>query len=77
MVNVILTVNVKHMDKIDHLINEVVRQLKTDLKYGDLDVVEEFLRQCPVDVLIDYLPEEDQTMFKKNKQNGGTEINNE
>lgn len=77
MVNVILTVNVKHMDKIDHLINEVVRQLKTDLKYGDLDVVEEFLRQCPVDVLIDYLPEEDQAEFKKKKSNGKTKTDNE
>lgn len=65
------------MDKIDHLINEVVRQLRTDLKYGDLDVVEEFLRQCPVDVLIEYLPEEDQAEFKKKKSNGRSQTNNE
>ena len=49
---------------IEDLIETVVKQIEVDLHCGDKEPVEELLKFCPVDNLIEYLPEEDWGKFK-------------
>jgi hypothetical protein len=42
----------------DELIEEVVSQIHYDIQSRDTEAVEELLRFCPIQNLINYLPEE-------------------
>jgi len=44
---------------------EIVRdQIILDVHWGDYEAIEELLKFCPVENLIEYLPEEDWKQFK-------------
>lgn len=47
----------------DALIDKVIERIKEDLNYHDVSALFELLRFCPVENLIQYLPEEDWEPF--------------
>ena len=46
------------------LIEKVLKQIVIDVHCGDSEAIEELLSFCPIDNLIEYLPEEDWKPFK-------------
>jgi len=50
-------------DKKD-LIETVYKQIELDVHCGEMEAIEELLTFCPVENLIEYLPEEDWKQFK-------------
>lgn len=49
----------------DALIDIVIEKIKEDINDGDVSAIFELLRFCPVDNLIQYLPEEEWKEFKE------------
>jgi hypothetical protein len=48
----------------DALIDRVIEEIKADIKVSDVSAIFELLRFCPVENLIQYLPEEEWKNFK-------------
>jgi hypothetical protein len=48
----------------NELIEEVASQIHYDIQNGDVEPVEELLRFCPIQNLIEYLPEEKQDNYQ-------------
>ena len=48
----------------DDLIEIVLQQIELDVHCGDYEAIEELLKFCPLENLIEYLPEEDHKPFK-------------
>jgi len=48
----------------DDLIEIVLQQIELDVHCGDYEAIEELLKFCPLENLIEYLPEEDWKQFK-------------
>jgi hypothetical protein len=48
----------------EQLIETAVRQIELDVHCGDVEAIEELLTFCPIENLIEYLPEEDWKQFK-------------
>lgn len=46
------------------LIEKVLQQIVVDVHCGDSEAIEELLKFCPIENLIEYLPEEDWRQFK-------------
>lgn len=46
------------------LIETVLKQIELDVDCKDLEAIEELLQFCPLENLIQYLPEEDHKQFK-------------
>lgn len=46
------------------LIETVTQQIIVDVHCGDSEAIEELLKFCPIENLIEYLPEEDWKQFK-------------
>ncbi len=46
------------------LIETVYKQIELDVHCGDIEAIEELLTFCPIENLIEYLPEEDWKQFK-------------
>jgi hypothetical protein len=55
--------NTKDLTK-QNLIEVALEQIKLDVHCGEYEPIEEFLKNCSVESLIDYLPEEDSVKFK-------------
>ena len=48
----------------EDLIEKVLEQIIVDVHCGDSEAIEELLSFCPIENLIEYLPEEDWKQFK-------------
>jgi len=48
----------------EDLIETVLQQIVMDVHCGDSEAIEELLKFCPTENLIEYLPEEDWKQFK-------------
>jgi len=48
----------------EDLIETAMEQIKLDVHCGDYEAIEELLKFCPIENLIEYLPEEDWKKFK-------------
>jgi len=46
------------MDKHQELIDAVIEQIKTDVRFKDMTAIEKLLDELPVEKLIGFLPEE-------------------
>jgi hypothetical protein len=42
---------------LDQLTSDVVKQMREDINSGDTTAIFDLLYQCPIDLLIEYLPE--------------------
>jgi hypothetical protein len=49
----------------NELIEDVVDQIDNDIVNRDVEALEELLRFCPIENLINYLPEEKHEQYKK------------
>jgi hypothetical protein len=49
----------------NELIEDVVDQIDSDIVHKDVEALEELLRFCPIENLINYLPEEKHEQYKK------------
>ena len=49
----------------NELIEEVASQIHYDIQSRDVEALEELLRFCPIENLINYLPEEKHEQYKK------------
>ena len=54
------------------LIETVLQQIVMDVRCGDSEAIEELLKFCPIENLIEYLPEEDWKKFKHLRDGGTT-----
>ena len=45
-------------DQLQELVDDVIEQMKDDIKDEDWTAIDELLKSCPVENLISYLPEE-------------------
>jgi len=52
-------------DLFNELIEDVVDQIDSDIVNRDVEALEELLRFCPIENLINYLPEEKHEQYKK------------
>lgn len=52
------------MKTINDLLYTAIEQIKLDVHCGDYTALEELLKFCPIENLIEYLPEEDWKQFK-------------
>jgi hypothetical protein len=52
-------------DLFNELIEDVVDQIDRDVVHKDVEALEELLRFCPIENLINYLPEEKYEQYKK------------
>jgi hypothetical protein len=52
-------------DLFNELIEDVVDQIDNDIVNRDVEALEELLRFCPIENLINYLPEEKHEQYKK------------
>jgi hypothetical protein len=56
----------------DDLIEKVLEQIIIDVHCGDIEAIEELFKFCPIENLIEYLPEEDWRKFKHLRDDGTT-----
>jgi len=52
-------------DLFNELIEDVVDQIDSDIVHKDVEALEELLRFCPIENLVNYLPEEKHEQYKK------------
>jgi hypothetical protein len=52
-------------DLFNELIEDVVDEIDRDIVHKEVEALEELLRFCPIENLINYLPEEKHEQYKK------------
>jgi hypothetical protein len=52
-------------DLFNELIEDVVDEIDRDIVHKEVEALEELLRYCPIENLINYLPEEKHEQYKK------------